>query len=68
MDREYLEKHFPKEMKEKLKMGKKLSRKEIDKFENEFGSYKGQTDLSVIELLIANNQGKLKNNVLGHFR
>lgn len=59
MDHDKLEKHYTKEMKKKLKNGKKLSRNEIDTLENELGAYKGREDLSVVELLIANNQGEL---------
>ena len=59
MEHDKLDKHYTREMKKKIREGKKLSRKEIDTFENEFGAYKGRKDLSVVELLIANNQGKL---------
>ena len=59
MEHDKLDKHYTREMKKKIRDGKKLSRKEIDTFENEFGAYKGRKDLSVVELLIANNQGKL---------
>jgi len=52
-----LEVHYPKKYKEKKKKGKKIKQHEHDKFESEYGRYKNRTEISVMEIMSAINNG-----------
>ena len=52
-----LELHYPIAYQEKKKKGKKIKQHEKDKFENEYGRYKNRTDISVMEIMAAINNG-----------
>ena len=52
-----MELHYPIAYKEKKKRGEKINQHEKDKFENEYGRYKNRTEISVMEIMAAINNG-----------